>query len=90
MTDLRLQIDRIADEILDLLTQRVGCIERAIILNDKERLAARTTGRVRDVVSRVRDGARQSGIDADLTERLWIELIEWAIAHQETRLGPPS
>lgn len=88
MTALRREIDRLDDEILDLLAHRLACIDRAIVLKGREDLPARTTERVKEVVQRVRDGARQRGIDADLVERLWLEMIEWAIAHEETVLGP--
>ena len=82
MAALRVQIDWIDADLLDLLAQRAGYIDRAIVLKQIEGLPARTTGRVAEVIAKVRAGAGQRGLDPDLTERLWTELIEWAIAHE--------
>ncbi len=88
MTALRVQIDRIDRALLDLLAERAGYIDRAIVLKQIEGLPARTKERVAEVIAKVRDGADRRGLDPDLTERLWSELIEWAIAHEARVLGP--
>ncbi len=90
MAELREQIDRIDRGLLDLLGQRAGYIDRAIVLKQIEGLPARTTGRVAEVIAKVRDGAASCGLDPDLVERLWTELIEWAILHEARFLEPPS
>lgn len=82
MAELREHIDRIDRDLLDLLSKRAACIDRAIVLKQKEGLPARTTGRVAEVIAKVRDGAMSRGLDPDLVERLWTELIEWAIRHE--------
>ena len=82
MAALRVQIDRIDTALLDLLAQRAGYIDRAIVLKLQENLPARTNDRVAEVLSNVRSSAAARGLDPELVERLWTELIEWAIAHE--------
>lgn len=83
MAELRVQIDRVDSELLDLLTRRAGYIDRAIVLKQREDLPARIDARVAEVIGNVRRGAKARGLDADLAERLWTELIEWSIAREE-------
>jgi isochorismate pyruvate lyase len=87
MAALRGQIDRIDRELLDLMAERARYIDRAVILKARESLPARTTGRVAEVIAHVRDGAIQRDLDPDLVERIWTEMIEWAIAHEARALG---
>lgn len=87
MAVLRGQIDRVDRALLDLLQERAGYIDRAIVLKTRENLPARTTDRVSEVIAHVRTGATQRGLDPDLAERVWTELIEWAIAHESKVLG---
>jgi isochorismate pyruvate lyase len=87
MADLRGQIDRIDRALLDLLAERARYIDRAIVLKPRENLPARTTDRAAEVIALVRDGAAGRGLDPDLAERIWRELIEAAIAYEEEAFG---
>lgn len=87
MAALRDQIDRIDRALLDLLSERARYIDRAIVLKPRENLPARTTDRVVEVIANVRDGAKERGLDPDLVERIWTDLIEAAIAHETKALG---
>ena len=82
MADLRGQIDRIDQALLDLLADRARYIDRAIVLKPRENLPARTTDRVAQVIANVRDGAIKRDLDPELVERIWSNLIENAIAHE--------
>lgn len=86
MAALRGQIDRIDRALVDLLAERSRYIDRAIVLKQRENLPARITGRVAEVISNVRDGAKERGLDPDLVEQIWTVLIEAAIAHEQTVL----
>jgi isochorismate pyruvate lyase len=88
MAELRAQIDRIDRALLDLLAERAAYIDRAIELKPGEGMPARTTARVAEVLANVRAGAAQRGLDPALMARIWTELIEAAIAHEERTLGP--
>ena len=87
MADLREQIDRIDLALLDLLAERTRYIDRAIVLKPRENLPARTTGRVAEVITNVRHGATERGLDPELVERIWTELIEAAITHEMNAFG---
>ncbi len=87
MADLRGQIDRIDRALLDLLAERARYIDRAIVLKPRENLPARTTGRVAEVITNVRLGATERGLDPELVERIWTELIEAAIIHEMNAFG---
>jgi isochorismate pyruvate lyase len=87
MAALRDQIDRVDVALLDLLAERARYIDRAIVLKARDGLPARTTDRVADVITKVRAGAMQRGLDPDQAQRLWTDLIEAAIAHEARVLG---
>lgn len=87
MAALRGQIDRVDRALLDLLAERARFIDRAIVLKPRENLPARATDRVAEVIANVRAGAGERGLDPDLVERIWTELIEAAIAHEERAFG---
>ncbi|TVR10529.1 MAG: chorismate mutase family protein [Salinarimonadaceae bacterium] len=87
MAELRAQIDRVDAEILNLLAQRVGYIDQAIVLKTRENLPALIEDRVAQVIANVRKGAGERGLDPGLAERVWTELVAWAIAHEDKALS---
>lgn len=87
MATLRGQIDHIDRALLDLLAERARYIDRAVVLKQRENLPPRTTDRVAEVIANVRDGAGRRGLDPDLAERIWTELIEAAILHETKAMG---
>ena len=87
MTELRVEIDRLDGEIVALLAQRVGYIDRAAELKPAEGLPARIDSRVEEVVQRVRSRAETEGFDPVLADRIWRQLIDWSIAREEQTLG---
>ena len=86
MAELRAQIDEIDKALMDLLAERALYIDRAIDLKRIEKLPARTTDRVVEVLGNVRALAADGGLDADLAEDLWRVLIEWGIARETPHL----
>lgn len=87
MAGLRAEIDALDARIVDLLAARAGLIDRAIELKPGEGLPARIEVRVEEVVARVRAAAAERGLDPDLAETLWRQIIEWSIAREERVLG---
>ncbi len=83
MDDLRAVIDDLDGRIVELLALRSGCIDRAIELKRVEGLPARIDERVEEVVANARRAADGRGLDPDLAERLWREIIEWSIARED-------
>jgi isochorismate pyruvate lyase len=90
MAELRGVIDGIDADLVALLARRQACIDRAIVLKQKENLPALIPDRVEEVIRKVRAGARDTGLDGDLAELLWRMLIDWAIAREAVELGEPG
>lgn len=88
MQELRVQIDKLDRQLIELLATRAIYIDRASELKPGEGLPARIPERVEDVVQKVRSNSVEVGMDPDLTERLWRILIDWSIAREENVLGP--
>lgn len=87
MTELRHEIDALDTDLVALLAERAGYIDRAISLKQIEKLPARIDDRVAEVISSVRRLAQAKDLDADLAEKLWSTLIEWSIEREEAQLG---
>ncbi|MCV3271362.1 chorismate mutase [Roseobacter sinensis] len=87
MAELRPQIDEIDAALIDLLVERSGYIDRAAEIKATAGLPACIADRVEEVVANVRRHASARGLDPDLTERIWRQLIDWSIAREEARLG---
>jgi isochorismate pyruvate lyase len=87
MAELRAAIDALDKDLVALLLRRAGYIDRAIDLKQVEGIPARAEDRVAEVLANVRAEAEAAGLDADLAEGLWRQLIEWSIAREEVVLG---
>ena len=90
MADIRAEIDRVDEELVQLFAKRAGYIDRASEIKAEINWPARINGRVEEVVRNVRGHALTYGLPPDLVEKLWRRLIDWSIAREESRLGPDS
>lgn len=88
MSELRVEIDALDRELVGLLAQRIGYVERAAQLKRLAKLPARIESRVEEVVRNVRAVASEAGLDPQLAETLWRDMIDWAIAHEEALMTP--
>ncbi len=88
MAEIRSQIDRLDAELVALLAQRVGYIDRAAAIKTGQGLPARIDDRIEEVVAKVRAHAVAHGLPPDRLEKLWRKLIDWSIEREETVLGP--
>ncbi|CUJ87204.1 T-protein [Shimia thalassica] len=87
MPELRVEIDHLDRFLVALLAKRATYIDRAIELKQINGWPARIPDRVEDVVAKVRETAKAEGLDPDLIERLWRELIDWSIAREAQVIG---
>ena len=87
MAELRVEIDALDRQIVELLARRVTYIDRAAELKPAEGLPARIDDRVEAVVANVRTKAVSAGFDPDLAEAMWRRMIDWSIAREERILG---
>ncbi|MAQ35801.1 chorismate mutase [Thioclava sediminum] len=87
MEELRVAIDALDRELVEMLGARTRLIARAAELKQGNGWPARIPDRVEDVVAKVRAAAGPAGLDPDLADRLWREMIEHFIAQEEQVLG---
>ena len=87
MQDIRAEIDRLDEDLIGLLAERAGYIDRAAQVKAEASLPARIPDRVEQVVANVRAAAQAQGLAPELAETLWRRLIEWSIAREENHLG---
>ncbi len=87
MAELRLEIDRVDEELVALFAQRTSFIDRAAEIKTVIGMPARIGSRVEEVVANVRRHAVAQGLPPDQIEKLWRKLIEWSIAREELVLG---
>jgi isochorismate pyruvate lyase len=88
MPVLRDQIDALDRDLVRLLRRRADYIDRAIAIKQGNGMPARIPDRVEDVVAKVRAEAEAVGLDGDLAERLWRQLIDWSIAREAQWILP--
>ncbi|MBY6059781.1 chorismate mutase [Leisingera daeponensis] len=82
MEEVRAQIDRMDRALVRMLAARAGYIDRAIALKQLNGWPARIPERVEEVVMNARAAAEGEGLDPDLIESLWRQLVEWSIARE--------
>ncbi|SFT79430.1 chorismate mutase [Sedimentitalea nanhaiensis] len=89
MGSVRAQIDRLDADLVQLLAQRAGYIDRAAELKAANGWPARIPERVEQVIANARAAAGQAGLDPALAEALWQVLVEWSIV-REARTIPEN
>ena len=86
MPELRAAIDVLDSDIVKLLALRTGYIDRAAELKAVNGLPANIPSRVEEVVNKVKAAAVREGLDEELAEQLWRQMISWSIAREERAL----
>ncbi|WOI54647.1 chorismate mutase [Parvularcula sp. LCG005] len=86
MEQVRYEIDRLDDALVDLLVERWGYVDRAWQLKSRPEEAT-VPWRIQQVVDRVRGRAEDGGLPPGLVEALWRQLIGWGIQYEEEKLG---
>jgi isochorismate pyruvate lyase len=82
MPTLRAQIDTLDRELVRLLALRTTYIDRAVEIKSGVGLPANIPARVEDVVAKVKATAAKEGLDTEIAEALWRQLIDWSIARE--------
>jgi isochorismate pyruvate lyase len=89
MDALREEIDRIDAELVDLIGERFGYVDRAWQLKQSP-AEARVPWRIQQVIDRVRARAAEQGLPPELAEALWRQMIGWFIQYEEEKLRQQS
>ncbi len=88
MDDVRREIDRIDEQMVELLARRFAYVDRAWQIKQGTREHANVPWRVQQVIDKVRAHARNKGLPPALAEALWRQMIGWFIQYEAERLHP--
>ena len=86
LTQVRVEIDRIDNGLVDLIGERLGYVERAWQIKLQEKAEANVPWRNQQVIDKVRARAVERGVPPDLCEALWRQMIGWFIQYEEEKL----
>lgn len=89
MDEVRLEIDRIDQAMVDLICERFAFVDRAWQLKNSP-ADARVPWRVQQVIDRVRARAEENNLPPELVEALWRQMIGWFIQYEEEKLRKPG
>ena len=87
MADVRTEIDRIDEELVDLLAQRWGYVDRMWQLKQEKAQVASVPWRNREVIDRVRARASEKSMPPEMAEALWRQIIGWGTAARWWEVG---
>ena len=85
MDEVRTEIDRVDQQLVDLLSERWTFVDRAWFFKRTPDEAS-VPWRNRDVIEKVKARADKSGMPPELAEALWRQIIGWGIQYEEERL----
>ena len=74
LEEVRANIDRIDDEIIKLIAERGTYVVQASAFKKNEE-GVKDTGRVENVIAKVREKAKEYGANPDMVEALYREMI---------------
>mgnify|MGYP003396032014 CR=1 FL=1 len=86
MSEVRAEIDRVDNALVDAIAERFGYVERAWQIKLAEKAAANVPWRNQQVIDKVRARAAERGVPPDLGEALWRQMIGWFIQYEEEKL----
>ena len=85
MEQVRAEIDRVDQALVDLLAERWTYVDRAWFFKRSPDEAS-VPWRNKDVVNKVRARAEVAGMPPEMAEALWRLIIGWGIQYEEERL----
>jgi len=89
MAQVRTEIDRIDAELVDLIAERFGYVDRAWQLKMTTREGAVVQWRIQQVIDRVKRRAAEKGMPPEMIEMVgaqWRNMIGWFIQFEEEKL----
>ena len=85
MDEIRVEIDRIDEALVELVAERFSYVDRAWQLKNSPDEAV-VPWRIQQVVDKVRAQAEEKGLPPELAESLWRQMIGWFIQYEEEKL----
>ena len=85
MEHVRAEIDQLDEQLIDLVAERFGYVDRAWQLKNNPDEAT-VPWRINEVIEKVRARAEERGIPPQLAEALWRQMIGWFIEYEMENL----
>ena len=85
MDEVRIEIDRVDEQMVDLICERFAYVDRAWQLKNAP-ADATVPWRIQQVIDKVRARAEKNELPPELVEALWRQMIGWFIQYEEERL----
>ena len=86
LAQVRVEIDRVDNALVDAIAERMGYVERAWQIKLGLGQEANVPWRNQQVIDKVRARAEAKGVPPDLAEALWRQMIGWFIQYEEEKL----
>ena len=89
MSQVRAEIDRIDDVLVDLIAQRFGYVDRAWQLKKNTPEGATVPWRIQQVIDRVKARAVEKDLPPEMVEMVgaqWRNMIGWFVQYEEEKL----
>ncbi|MDI6639592.1 MAG: chorismate mutase [Methanocellales archaeon] len=87
LKDVRAEIQKIDDQIIELMAKRTGLAEKVLDAKRKERVEINDEEQNRAVLKRAVEAATERGMDAGAVKRIYEVLIEMSIERQRELSG---
>lgn len=85
MSEVRAEIDRIDESLVDLISERFSYVDRAWHLKENPG-DAHVPWRIQQVIDKVKARGRAKNLPPELTEALWRQMIGWFVQYEEEKL----
>ena len=89
MDDVRFEIDRIDEALVDLMAERFAYVDRAWQLKANA-AEATVPWRIQQVIDKVSVRAKERDLPPELAVALWRQMIGWFIQYEEEKLAERS
>ena len=86
LSQVRVEIDRVDNALVETIAERMGYVERAWQIKLGLGQEANVPWRNQQVIDKVRARAEDKGVPPDLVEALWRQMIGWFIQYEEEKL----
>ncbi|MBU2617210.1 MAG: chorismate mutase [Euryarchaeota archaeon] len=87
LKDVRAEIQKIDDQIIELMAKRTGLAEKVLDAKKEERVEINDEEQNRAVLKRAVEAATERGMDAGAVKRIYEVLIEMSIERQRELSG---
>ena len=84
---LRLEIDKLDRELVNLIVQRFAIVDRVIEVKRNTQMPASIPDRIEQVVQNAIEKSKVGGVPEATIERIWRLLIAETIAYEESKLS---